>query len=108
MNTFKHVFRNSRLMSNFFWMIFSHFARIILSLRYRIHFVGLDQLEAKRINPKEGIIFLPNHPAHMDPLILFIWLWPKYRMRPLVIEYIYRLPFLRPLIRLVRAISVPN
>ncbi|HEV7737032.1 MAG TPA: AMP-binding protein, partial [Chlamydiales bacterium] len=41
-------------------------------------------------------------------LILFLYLWPTYRMRPLVIEYIYRLRLLKPFMRLVRALSVPN
>ncbi|MBI3901104.1 MAG: AMP-binding protein, partial [Chlamydiia bacterium] len=51
---------------------------------------------------------LPNHPAHMDPLFLFLLLWPHYRMRPIVVEYIFRLSILKPFMRLVRAISVPS
>jgi len=66
----------------------------------------MDALDAAPF--KKGILFLPNHPAHMDPLFLFILLWPKYRMRPIVIEYIYRLPLLKPLMKLVRAVSIPN
>lgn len=51
---------------------------------------------------------MPNHSAHMDPLMNFIWLWPKFRMRPLVIEYVFNLPLLQPFLKLVRALSIPN
>lgn len=95
-------------MTTFFWTLVSYFARAILSLRYKIEYRGLDQLTPERLNRPDGILFMPNHPAHMDPLINFVWLWPKYRMRPLVIEYIYRLPILQPLIKLVKALPVPN
>jgi acyl-CoA synthetase (AMP-forming)/AMP-acid ligase II/acyl carrier protein len=44
----------------------------------------------------------------MDPLMIVLLLWPRYRMRPLVIEYIYRQPWIRPLMRFVRALSIPN
>jgi long-chain-fatty-acid--[acyl-carrier-protein] ligase len=44
----------------------------------------------------------------MDPLFLFLLLWPDFRMRPVVIEYVYRLGILKPLMRLVKAIPIPN
>jgi long-chain-fatty-acid--[acyl-carrier-protein] ligase len=95
-------------MSTFFWMFVSYCARALLSLRYKIEVRGLEKLTPERLNRKGGILFLPNHPAHMDPLINFIWLWPHFRMRPLVIEYIFNLPLLKPLHKLVRSISIPN
>lgn len=93
-------------MSTFFWDCFAWVCRALLSLRYKIRVKGKEKLDA--LPSKQGILFLPNHPAHMDPLFLFVLLWPKYRMRPVVVEYIYRLPFLKPLMRLVRAVSIPN
>ncbi len=95
-------------MSTFFWTLVSYLARALISLRYRVEIKGLDRLTPDKLNKKEGILFFPNHPAHMDPLILFVLLWPKYRMRPLVIEYVYRLSILQPALKLVRALSVPN
>ncbi len=95
-------------MSTFLWTLVSYLARAVLFLRYRVEVRGLDRLTRDRLNKKQGILFMPNHPAHMDPLILFLLLWPKYRMRPLVIEYIFRLPILQPFLRLVRALSIPN
>lgn len=93
-------------MSYLFWTLISYGLKALLSLRYRIELRGWDQLDPLR--EKGGILFLPNHPAHMDPLFLNLYLWPKFRMRPLVIEYIYRLPFMKPFIWLVGAIPIPN
>lgn len=93
-------------MSTVFWNFFSRVFRLLLSLRYRIRVKGLKELEAAGLG--RGLLFLPNHPAHMDPLFLFLLLWPKYRMRPVVIEYIYRLPLLKFAMKIVRAVSIPN
>jgi len=93
-------------MSYAFWSFIAFLARAIFSLRYRVKTKGcLEALEAKL---EGGILFLPNHPAHMDPPLLFSYFWPKYRMRPLVIEYIYRMGPLKFLMNLTKAVSVPN
>jgi long-chain-fatty-acid--[acyl-carrier-protein] ligase len=89
-------------------MLISFLSRALLSLRYRIKVKGLEDLTPDRLNKSQGTLFIPNHPALMDPLINFIWLWPKFRMRPLVIEYIYRMPIMKPFIWLVKAIPIPN
>ena len=54
--------------------------RVLLSLRYRITLVGLDQLAAK---DARGILFLPNHPALIDPFILLCFLTAKFEVRAL-------------------------
>lgn len=95
-------------MPTLFWKTIAIVCRAILSLRYKIEVKGLDTLNPDRLNRKGGILFLPNHPAHMDPFFLFMILWPKYRMRPLVIDYIFNLSFLKPLMKLVGALSIPN
>ncbi|MFH1371250.1 MAG: AMP-binding protein [Planctomycetota bacterium] len=46
-------------------------AKLVLSLRYRIRLIGLDKIAAKG---KTGIVFLPNHPALIDPVIMFTYL----------------------------------
>ncbi len=81
-------------------------SRLAFHFRYRVEIKGLEKL--KQLNPKGGILFLPNHPAHMDPWLLFSFLWFKYRMRPLVIEYIYRHSLLRGALKRLKAVSVPN
>ena len=93
-------------MTRFFWLILCSLGRLILSFRYKIEVRGKETLS--RIDRKKGVLFLPNHPAHMDPLIIMLLFWPRYRMRPLVVEYIYRQPWMRPFMALVKALSIPN
>ncbi len=93
---------------NIFWTLFSKLSLKALSLRYKIEVKGLEKLVSNPRTKKGGILFLPNHPAHMDPLFLFLLLWPTFRIRPLIIEHIYRLSILKPLVRLVKGLSIPN
>ena len=53
--------------------------RGILSIRYRIRVRGLENLNSKTLTKKGGILFLPNHPAEIDPVILTLILWSQYR-----------------------------
>lgn len=48
-------------------------ARSLLKLRYRIAIKGLEAILAKG---RQGILLLPNHPAYIDPVILFSHLYP--------------------------------
>jgi acyl-CoA synthetase (AMP-forming)/AMP-acid ligase II/acyl carrier protein/1-acyl-sn-glycerol-3-phosphate acyltransferase len=50
-------------------------SKLLLSLRYRIRLIGLDKISAKG---KTGIVFLPNHPALVDPVIMFTYLHGKF------------------------------
>jgi acyl-CoA synthetase (AMP-forming)/AMP-acid ligase II/acyl carrier protein len=49
--------------------------RWILLLRYSIRISGLEKVIAKG---NKGILFLPNHPALIDPVILFAYLHDKF------------------------------
>ena len=91
----------------YFWTFVSFVVRLALSLRYRIEVRGLKTL-ANQFKDSRGILFLPNHPAHMDPLFITLLLWPRFRMRPLAVEYIYRQAWMKPLIKLVKAVSIPS
>lgn len=91
-----------------FWRIVSYFLRALATLRYRIDVRGLKETYALSKEKNHGILFLPNHTAHMDPILLFILLWPKFQMRPLVVEYVYRNRLARPFMRLVNALPIPN
>lgn len=95
-------------MSTLLWTLVGWICRACLSLRYKVTIRGLETLTPERLNRKQGILFMPNHPALMDPLLMFLILWPKFRMRPLVVEYIFNTSILKPLNRLVRALPVPN
>jgi long-chain-fatty-acid--[acyl-carrier-protein] ligase len=52
--------------------------KIVLWLRYDIKIVGLDKTATKG---KTGIVFLPNHPALIDPVILYTYLQQRFTPR---------------------------
>jgi len=56
------------------------FTQFSLWLRYRIRVQGLDEVLRKG---REGILFLPNHPAVIDPIIALAQLSIPFRVRAL-------------------------
>jgi acyl-CoA synthetase (AMP-forming)/AMP-acid ligase II/1-acyl-sn-glycerol-3-phosphate acyltransferase/acyl carrier protein len=79
-------------------------SRALTSLRYRVEIEGLEQLE-KLHGPT---LVLPNHPGYIDPVLIVSRLGAPLRLRPLVTTGMYRLPFLHPLMRGLRALEVPG
>ncbi len=67
--------------------------------------VGLDTLS---LDPGKGTLFLPNHPAQIEPIILELLLYDRYRPRPLVDEYFYYQPAALPLMHLVKALPLAS
>ncbi len=51
-------------------------ANRLLRLRYRIRTVGMDEVAERGT---DGILFLPNHPALIDPVIMLATLHPDFR-----------------------------
>ena len=47
----------------------------LLLLRYRVRLVGMEKIAA---GGKRGIVFFPNHPALIDPVILYTYLHPVF------------------------------
>ena len=86
------------LVSFIYWI-----ARGLIALRYRIKVKGLENL-----SKKGGMIFLPNHPAEVDPVIMMLVLWKKYHTHPLVVENFYYLKGFHQLQKLVGAVPVPD
>lgn len=83
-------------------------ARTLLSLRYKVKIKGKELLTKEHLNKKRGVLVLPNHPAHLDPILLVVNLWPTLKMRPLVVEYMYRKKILTFFMDLVKAIPIPD
>lgn len=85
------------------------FLRTAFWFRYRIKVEGLEKLNKEHLNKAGGIIFLPNHPTiFVDATMAALSLWPKYDVRPLVIEYMYHAPINNWVMRLIDALPVPN
>jgi len=81
------------------------FARSALWLRYRVRVVGLEKIAAGRTR---GILFLPNHPALIDPILLGTVLHKRFRARFLAdAEQVDRF-FIRWVARRVGAIEIPD
>lgn len=83
-------------------------ARVLLSLRYRITVRGLDHIKAHACNRPGGVVFFPNHPAEIDPVILQMLLLEHWYVRPLVVEHFYKLKGFRWLMDLIDALPLPS
>lgn len=79
------------------------FIRLLLRLRYRIHFYGLE-----KVHRGHGCLVLPNHPAQIDPVIISCFLWNSLHLRPVVLEKYYYLPLVHFFMKMVRAIPMPE
>ncbi len=89
-----------RVLSSLFWLV-----KLLIGLRYRIEVRGLEEI---RKAGKGGILFLPNHSAEIDPVILMRVLWQAFRPRPLVVEHFYYLKGAAFFMQSVRALPLPN
>lgn len=77
----------------------------ILSVRYRITVRGLDEIKARG---RRGILFLPTHPALIDPIILGTVLLKDFQARPFADQDAVDLPGVRWIVRQVRGFIVPS
>lgn len=89
-----------------FQRLFPPFAKIAFKLRYRIEVKELNSSE--KLNKERGILFLPNHPAYIDNLFLFNYLWPKFRITPLANDKFRYAKILGTLLKWANALLVPD
>ncbi len=80
--------------------------KIALRLRYRIRVTGLDEV-IKRYGT-QGVLFLPNHPGLIDPVILASVIWGKYHPRALVTEKQVKTSILKDIGWRIRILSLPD
>lgn len=89
--------------------IIAYTLKATLWFRYRFRVVGLDRLNKKNLSRSGGVLFLPNHPSvFVDPVSAYLAVWPKFPIRPMIIEYMYYLPGVNWLMRFLRALPIPN
>ena len=77
--------------------------RMLLGLRYDIEIRG-----AEKLTNRKGVLILPNHPGELDPAIVMSHLWPQLQPRPMAVEDFYFMPGVNLLMRMARAIPMPN
>ena len=80
-------------------------ARKALRLRYVIKVSGVNAVHEKG---RRGILFLPNHPALIDPVIMVAHLHKYFAVRPLTAEDQMRSKLVRTLADTVRVIPIPE
>ncbi len=69
----------------------------------------LHKLHPDKLGEAGGIIFLPNHPAvFVDPTLVTIPLWRKFRPHPMVIEYAYYGAGMHGVMKRIGALPVPD
>lgn len=83
-------------------------AKVLLKLRYRVLVKGREELLSHRWKSATGFLFLANHPAELDPVILLTSAPSKFPLQPLVIDDVFDLPFVSWLIKKVEAFPIPN
>jgi long-chain-fatty-acid--[acyl-carrier-protein] ligase len=81
-----------------------YIGRPLTRLRYRVEVRGLDQLRELR----GPAIVLPNHPGHVDPVLVMTQLGGEMPLRPLVVSGMYQPFYLNPLMRFLNALEVPD
>ena len=79
--------------------------RGLLSLRYRVRVRGLEAVVAKGTG---GILFLPNHPALVDPMIVAGLLYPRFQPASLADQDRIASPGVRWLTRQFKAKPMPD
>ena len=85
------------------------FLRLALRLRYRLNVKGLDRLLQVMQKDPRACLVLPNHPALLDPIILYSLLGPKLHLRPLAdIAQVNRLFLKNIFIKIIRVIIIPD
>lgn len=81
----------------------------MLWFRYKLTVKGLENLNKSTLNKPGGILFLANHPAmFVDPVSVILAAWPKFKIRPLTVEYMYYNPAFHWVMRLIDALPIPN
>ena len=76
----------------------------LLRLRYRVIVKGLDAIRPDH----RPILFLPNHPALIDPVIVISRLYGRFQPRPLADESQVNRLVIRRIVGLMRTIVIPD
>ena len=81
------------------------FVRSLLWFRYRVRVTGLQEVAQRG---KTGILFLQNHPALIDPVIVFAHLLGTFRQRALADEDQIDRFFIRWLCKRINVLPIPD
>ena len=85
--------------------ILGFFIRLMLRIRYRITLHDFDKIKDEK---GKGILFLPNHPALVDPFILYTTLMKDFAPRVLIDERQSQRPGMRYICKKINALPIPD
>ncbi|MCE5316412.1 MAG: 1-acyl-sn-glycerol-3-phosphate acyltransferase, partial [Parachlamydia sp.] len=69
---------------------------LILPLRYRVNVVGVKRVGTHLSDEKGGVLFLSNHPSHLDPSMVGYALWQnQIRLYIWTVDYVFKHIFTR-------------
>ena len=88
--------------------LFVFITKKLISLRYDVKVHGLSRIAKKKLKKESGILFLPNHPAEIDPVILMSILMKPFKPRPLVVEYFFYGKGMNFFMKLAGAFPIPQ
>jgi len=81
------------------------FFRFAIGLRYQVEVTGLTSIGKEE---GKGILFLPNHPALIDPVIVMSVLYPGFQPRPLADADQANMAGNRWIMQQIRPITLPD
>ncbi|MCB1111044.1 MAG: AMP-binding protein [Chlamydiia bacterium] len=85
------------------------FMRSVLWFRYRVKWVGLENLNNETLKKSGGVVFMPNHPTvFVDPVLVSMGVYRKYPIRPMIVEYFYYMPVIHQVMKLMNGLPVPH
>lgn len=82
--------------------------RFGLWLRYKIVVKGLENINERTLNRPGGTLFLANHPALMDPIMLLRIFYPQYKVHAIAADFLERNPLVRSILKLYGTLFIPG
>jgi long-chain-fatty-acid--[acyl-carrier-protein] ligase len=96
-------------MKNLFLQLCYFLIRLLLRIRYRVTYKGLDEVKKGLRGETRGVLFLPNHPGFViDPTLVLTPFLRSFEVRPLIVEYMFYNPFVHWVAGLFHALPVPD
>jgi long-chain-fatty-acid--[acyl-carrier-protein] ligase len=81
------------------------FVRWCVGLRYKVTIEDEDLLKKYK---DCSVLFLANHPATIDPVIVLSYLEPYLLLQPLAAEKFFKVPFMLFFLKKINALAVPE
>lgn len=78
---------------------------LLVKLRYRVKLHDFDKI---KLENGKGVLFLPNHPALIDPFIVYTTLMKKFAPRVLIDEKQSQRPGMRFICKKINALPIPD